>query len=84
MSEHTPGPWALSDISRDMIYDLNGDLFALIIKGESDKTKLENAYVISAAPDMLAVLKKIRDYHVNHHVLFEIDAAIAKATGETE
>ena len=37
--------------------------------------------VNSHAP-MLEVLKKIRDYHVNHHVLHEIDAAIKLAEAQ--
>jgi hypothetical protein len=89
MNKHTPGPWAVSDISRDMIYDLNGELLALIIDGESDETKLANACLIAAAPDLLEALKEslkefLFDCYDDHPSAKRWRTAIAKATGETE
>jgi hypothetical protein len=97
MSAFTPGPWALSDFSRDMIVDSNGDLISLIIDVESDETKLANAHVIAAAPDLLAALQEARNgllwYQAldcvevvigDDRVMKRIDAAITKANGETK
>jgi hypothetical protein len=88
VSAHTPGPWSASFGLTDVVIrrDQKGHLpqprVCKVLRTNGQYQA--NAYVISAAPDMLAVLKKIRNFHVNHHVIFEIDAAIAKATGETE
>jgi len=89
MSKHTPGPWVAHfeeayfvtgpDLGRvAMMQNLKG---AHGLGGRrSGQESAANNRLIAAAPDLLSVLVKIRDYHVNHHVLHEIDAAIAKAT----
>jgi hypothetical protein len=88
MSAHTPGPWELIQEGWDgqFIYGFDSRVhggskrFIAEVSLDFDGAE-DNARLIAAAPDLLAVLKKIRDYHVNHHVIFEIDSAIKKATG---
>lgn len=83
-TKHTPGPWFAKGryigTKNHMSYigecsDQNGNW-------TNEPMAVANSLLIAAAPDLLAVLTKIRGYHVNHHVLHEIDAAITKATGE--
>jgi len=88
MSNHTPGPWAVFDFSRDMILDSNGDLIAVIIDGKSDETKLANARLVAAAPDLLEALEEalkefLFDCYDDHPLAEKWRAAITKATGET-
>jgi hypothetical protein len=89
MIAHTPGTWALSDFSRDMIIDSNGDLISLIIDGKSDETKLANACLIAAAPDLLEALRSLMDDIDNYGIASHFSKnmareAITKASGEAE
>lgn len=81
-TKHTQGEWKiLGDLYT--VSDDDGCPVAITALGMRDADEcLANARLIAAAPDLLAALTKIRGYHVNHHVLHEIDAAITKATGE--
>lgn len=97
-NEFTPGPWTFSEWgqfgeTRFYVAQQEGapythnfsdvaTLIAETVVSERIAIQRANARLIAAAPDLLAVLTKIRGYHVNHHVLHEIDAAITKATGE--
>ena len=86
MSAHTPGEWAYfsNQFAIGITEVKKGGHDIAEMSEDTSKSKGEkeaNARLISAAPDLLSVLVKLRDYHVNHHVLHEIDAAIAKATG---
>lgn len=82
---HSEGNWVINREQEDCGEDKlsveteDGYFIAQVDPGHSQEA---NAKLITAAPDLLAVLTKIRGYHVNHHVLHEIDAAITKATGE--
>lgn len=85
MSAHTPGPWRVT-AGRIIVQDAGVIIGSAAGHPNSgfyptEEEGVANARLIAAAPDLLAVLQKIRDYHVNHHVLFEIDAVIARATG---
>ena len=70
---HTPGPWTIHDeeYCQDEIYgDLRGPMedgrivgtqVCFISEAESEKTRLANARLIAAAPDLLAALKELDD-----------------------
>lgn len=88
-TKFTPGPWFanLQDDGGFNITDMVDCWEASVLCtrfawAEKEEENHANARLMAAAPDLLAVLAKIRGYHVNHHVLHEIDAAITKATGE--
>lgn len=85
-AKYTPGPWfgvGEDDEDGEHVTTIwaNGGHQIAVIHGRG--SAFANADLIRAAPELLAMLQKIRDYHVNHHVLYEIDAVIAKATGRT-
>lgn len=97
MSKHTEGPWEYRhDEEKDRHYVGYGvccivdDVFAT--KETKDRGQVErkaNARLIAAAPELLEVLKFARAYikpltTSGGPVLSRIDAAIAKATGESE
>ena len=78
---HTPGPWWKSyDLGT---YEIRADGGAVVAK---DCTK-EDADAIASMPDMLAALKRIRDYlherEMFWYMMMEVEAAIAKAEGRT-
>lgn len=72
MSEHTPGPWTMTDDGSPFIYYLNDEginrFSASVQQGwasanDGQRTPhseiLANAHLIAAAPDLLAALKEI-------------------------
>ena len=78
----TPGPWWKSyDLGT---YEIRADGGVVVAK---DCTK-EDADVIASMPDMLAALKRIRDYlherEIFGYMMMEVEAAIAKAEGRNE
>ena len=78
---HTPGPWWKSyDLGT---YEIRADGGVVVAK---DCTK-EDADAIASMPDMLAALKRIRDYlherEIFGYMMMEVEAAIAKAEGRT-
>lgn len=89
-----PAPWSLVSASQVdgrgdfhlYVADANGRKIAAIwTRGEE---KLATGYLMEAAPDMLAALKKIiaevaQSPDIRLGSLFEADAAIAKAEGRT-
>ena len=79
---YTPGPWWKSyDLGT---YEILADGGVVVAK---DCTK-EDADVIASMPDMLAALKRIRDYlherETSGYMMMEVEAAIAKAEGRNE
>ena len=77
----TPGPWWKSyDLGT---YEIRADGGVVVTK---DCTK-EDADAIASMPDMLAALKRIRDYlherEMFGYMMMEVEAAIAKAEGRT-
>ena len=97
MSKHTPGPWkvftAKDGVTVIGIGEIRGEGitdggFGLWREGEEAR---DNAYLIAAAPKLLAELKKARGLLVQqtrskdiHDGRFtEIDAIIAKAEGKS-
>lgn len=88
MSNHTPGPWSVYDTEPDADYGMCGvyanssDIARCSVDVDRCKAEvLANANLIAAAPDMLAVLKKIEHTHLDD-LVFEIRAVIAKAEGK--
>lgn len=77
---YTPGPWWKSyDLGT---YEIRANGGVVVAK---DCTK-EDADAIASMPDMLAALKRIRDYLYERDILYmrmEVEAAIAKAEGRT-
>jgi hypothetical protein len=84
MSKHTPGPW---QITTDFINVFNEDaiqIASLDSQGSPDigvEESLANAYLISAAPEMLAVLKKVLPEIDDPNLMWEVSDAIDKAEG---
>ena len=77
----TPGQWWKSyDLGT---YEIRADGGVVVAK---DCTK-EDADAIASMPDMLAALKRIRDYlherEMFGYMMMEVEAAIAKAEGRT-
>ena len=78
----TPGPWWKSyDLGT---YEIRANGGVVVAK---DCTK-EDADAIASMPDMLAALKRIRDYlherEMFGYMMMEVEAAIAKAEGRNE
>ena len=93
MSEfkHTPGPW---ECDGDLVHK-DGFQIAIVESHYEDYVELQqaNARLIAAAPELLEALQHIQrciplggfaQIHHNSSTWSQIDAAIAKATGETE
>ena len=77
----TPGPWWKSyDLGT---YEIRANGGVVVAK---DCTK-EDADAIASMPDMLAALKRIRDYlherEISGYMMMEVEAAIVKAEGRT-
>lgn len=94
MSEkHTPGPWFVSGpfIGPRPSPDSSIQFKVARIAGdETDPEAIANAWLISAAPELLAVARNILDRgYVSKHIAEERDdhlalvAAIAKAEGQS-
>jgi hypothetical protein len=78
MNKHTPGPWVVAEEAK--IKHPEGTFIA-------QAQYWPDAYLIAAAPDLLAALKAARRFVVSSHdpvgsELDDIDAAIAKAEGK--
>lgn len=98
-SQHTPGPWTLSDDDSPLLYGTGGPYIAQVFsRTEADTGTLRPNYaadaaVIAAAPDLLAALQGLLQGIIRHEVKEEYlkhypevaaaRAAIAKATGKT-
>jgi hypothetical protein len=86
-NKHTPGPWRAAVDTLD-IFDQKG--FTIIechYYGHRDPAReLADRILISAAPDMLAMLLRVRNHGGIEKLsqFDEIDSLIAKATGQGE
>ena len=87
---HTLGPWdmRIQDAGiHTTLRDSTGVKFAVIIQEPRTVEKYANAYLISAAPDMLEALEFVVTQFGNYEDSEAIDmafTAIAKTKGETE
>lgn len=95
MSAHTAGPWETIQYIYDMhIVAVNSDGSEICI-AEMQAGSMADALLIAAAPDLLDALEEARDglrwfrnayphdaEVCGYEVMDQIDAAIAKATGE--
>lgn len=90
MSKHTPGPW-------DIYFNSQDDLIVRKMFPDGQESHqiarchsgAYNAFLIAAAPDLLAVLEELQEsaaywseYDVPIGIVDRINAAIAKAKGE--
>lgn len=88
-AQHTPGFWATDfGVTRVEVFDEGGRIIATLPRdaeyGRPHAMTAANARLIAAAPEMLAVLLKLRrgDLHQRVRPLYnEAQAIIAKATG---
>jgi len=82
-TEHTPGPWNVSEPSGNYIYApaISGSIAALTYSA-----KPADARLIAAAPDLLAALHKVQDWlegcSTRQTMQAQVARAIALATGE--
>ena len=79
MAEHTPGPWEAFEHNID---DGEG-VFYIESNGEPLPYTAANLYLLDAAPDMLVALKSITLIREVHPAVRVLEAAIAKARGES-
>jgi hypothetical protein len=93
MSKYTPGPWTVNELNaqgfKSKHYIFIEPNIAVIEKKISghDQNDWADACLIAAAPDLLAALVDCREALVRAGATGElrvVDAAIAKATGETK
>lgn len=84
-AKHTPGPWVQDEY--DFVITPNGRTLlveGVALSGRSTPETKANARLISAAPDLLAILSSI--IYLNPQLpmgyIEEAEAAIAKALGE--
>ena len=90
MSKHAPGPWtAIYHAGFGvLIVSHEGRVARVTSGGDPDYERIDaNAYLIAAAPDMLAALNMALDaikdnWEIDDDVQTAIRAAIAKAEGE--
>lgn len=87
-TKHTPGPWhIIEDRTPGSLEVFAGNVAVCECWRRSDvQTEIANANLIAAAPDLLALLIRYRKEtplgHQPHMIAHEVDAAIAKATGD--
>ena len=99
-SKHTPGPWTV-DWSDDGPLIYTGDLLIASVSGSTEHVEVQgldgetteaNAWLIAAAPDLLAALERIlarvetlnlfAEHGEDAKVVEQARAAIAKAQGQ--
>lgn len=95
MSKHTPGPWYFGSNERQPQIasesDPRGRTIALVYDGTDDETKVANANLIAAAPELLQILETIVEdvgyrgggAKLCKQFLSRATIAIHKAKGET-
>ena len=93
MSKHTPGEWKIGfGVTRIEIREANGKMIATVPRDDKyGRPFLEtaaNAMLISAAPELLTILKELEEsasywseYDVPLGIVDRIRSAIAKAEG---
>lgn len=88
MSNHTPGPWTISEGQSDIGIVIVRTLVAMVTNDEDWPISLEeqqaNACLIAAAPDLLAALERIANTNSTNAAELKVwaNAAIAAAKGE--
>jgi hypothetical protein len=59
-AQHTPGPWRIEGEGRSGQHQISGShnlpICEIVCNYDSEETKLANAHLIAAAPDLLAAL----------------------------
>lgn len=89
--KHTPGPWTYNPNNQDGMLPHDNVIVAadgtdIISPSEWVTIKDANAYLIAAAPELLAVVEAMANFdgrNNNAHLKEMALSAIAKATGET-
>jgi hypothetical protein len=98
--KHTPGPWIIqTNVNNDMLYEVTDSLTESVIiagpwpvplpmvKGGGTDTRFCNARLIAAAPDLLATLVAVFEFHREEYgngpLTRRMETAITKATGGT-
>lgn len=92
MSKHTPGPWKLDGAAYEEDHSVLGPDGKLVIAGEYDgwmvpfacrgsEEGAANARLVSAAPELLASLKRIVNGDTGLKAITQAYKAIAKAEG---
>ena len=64
MSQHTPGPWKQHDQGRTVVQERAA--FDLVIANLSEPdhgSRIANARLIAAAPEMYAILQTVAEFH---------------------
>ena len=92
MTMHTPGPWRVDDVGVGFEIAAGNEVVAQaqqVYGDHNHKIRRGNARLIAAAPDLLRYLKEARrtlemwkDVAPAVSLCADIDAAIARATGE--
>ncbi len=67
MTEHTPGPWKVSEGPR--ITGADGTVVVFTVDGSYGTNIEANARVIAVAPELLAVLKEAHNVAQQHNLL---------------
>lgn len=89
MSKHTPGPWKINKVDHLTLIEDHYSIIATI-EPQLHDNEMENANLITAAPEMLEALVKMSKYiddmsETNNSILdfqTDIDKLIKKAKGE--
>lgn len=87
MSKHTPGPWSVEDDTPFSLWVSCPDGKNPLHQNRLNRDRLANARLIAAAPELLAALQ-VAELALRERGLRacgeykQIEAAIAKATGE--
>ena len=89
-AKFTPGPWepgrpdtrTISEVHGKWIYA--GDMYLAIVKENAEADTMANAYLIAAAPDLLAACEALYDDQRGPltEAMKMAEAAIKKARGE--
>lgn len=86
-SQHTPGPWKSEAEENNEYYDIvaeDGQIVTTVQHGDNILQIEDNARLIAAAPDMLAVLQEAVEhkhvYDTNPALVELFQAIITKAT----
>ena len=91
MSNYTPGPWQVGDLSPKTIYKGDISFAEVYIEGVSQERKAQahaNARLMAAAPELLEALKEMLEtleiFDLSFDCMHQAWQAIAKAEGGAE
>jgi hypothetical protein len=85
--KHTPGPWRVDDVIGQVLYydhEYQSDCQICYVPDIGDPEQLANAYVLAAAPEMLAALEACLPHitkNGENYCRAKVFEAIAKARG---